>query len=74
MSRYAEIAEQLRGVGSDLDDLALDLLHEAMADGATHRPAADKVLTQARRAVEKAAALLERLDPTATDPNGLQQP
>ncbi len=67
MSRYAEIAEQLRGVGSDLDDLALDLLHEAMADGATRRPDADKVLTQARRAVEKAAALLERLDPTATD-------
>ncbi|MDQ3542765.1 MAG: hypothetical protein M3431_02695 [Actinomycetota bacterium] len=70
MSRYTEIAERLRGVGSDLDDLALDLLHEAMADGATRRPDADKVLTQARRAVEKAAALLERLDPTATDPTG----
>jgi len=47
MSRYTEIAERLRGVGSDLDDLALDLLHEAMADGATRRPDADKVLTQA---------------------------
>ncbi len=75
MSRYTEIAERLRGVGSDLDDLALDLLHEAMADGATRRPDADKVLTQARRAVEKAAALLERLDSGATDTmDGPHQP
>jgi len=62
MSRYSEIAERLRSVESDLDELALDLLHEAMAEGAMKRPDADKVLTQARRAVEKAATLLERLD------------
>jgi len=62
VSRYHDIAERLRTVGSDLDDLALDLLHEAVADGAMRRPDADKVLTQARRAVEKAVVLLERLE------------
>jgi hypothetical protein len=35
-----------------------------VADGATTRPASDKVLTQARRAVEKAAGLLRSVEKT----------
>ena len=62
MSRYQELAERLRELGGELDDLSLDLLHEAMASGATRRPDADRTLTQARRAVEKAATLLDTLD------------
>lgn len=62
MSRYGELAGRLQEIGSELDDASLDLLHEAMSSGATKRPDADKVLTQARRAVEKAAHLLESLD------------
>jgi len=62
VSRYAELAGELDAIGATLDELSLDLLHEAMAAGATKRPEADKVLTQARRAVEKAARLLESLD------------
>ncbi|WP_116998464.1 hypothetical protein [Desertimonas flava] len=62
MSRYRELATELDGIGSTLDELSFDLLQEAMAAGATKRPDADKVLTQARRAVEKAARLLESLD------------
>jgi hypothetical protein len=61
MSRYDELATQLRAIAGELDDVALDVLTEAVADGATARPAEDRTLTQARRAVEKAATLLESL-------------
>jgi hypothetical protein len=61
--RYDELAAQLRGIAGELDDVALDVLTEAVADGATARPPEDKTLTQARRAVEKAATLLESLTP-----------
>jgi hypothetical protein len=63
MSRYDELAAQLRGIAGELDDVALDVLTEAVADGAIARPREDKTLTQARRAVEKAATLLESLTP-----------
>jgi hypothetical protein len=61
MSAYADLAARLRDIAGELDDVALDVLNRAVADGATSRPAEDKALTQARRAVEKAAALLESL-------------
>ena len=61
VSRYAELAARLRDIAGELDDAALDVLNRAVADGATARPAEDKALTQARRAVEKAATLLESL-------------
>jgi L-alanine-DL-glutamate epimerase-like enolase superfamily enzyme len=48
-------------IGAELDELSFDLLQQAVADGATQRPAADRTLTQARRAVEKAAGLLRQL-------------
>lgn len=62
MDRYAQIAEQLEQIGTDLDEASFDLLQQAVADGATSRPTADKTLTQARRAVEKAALLLRSLE------------
>ncbi len=62
MSRAGELAERLAQIGEDLDELAFDLLREAVAEGATERPAADRTLTQARRAVEKATNLLRTLD------------
>ena len=58
MSRYDELAERLETIGAELDELSFDVLQEAVAQGATQRPATDKTLTQARRAVEKAAQLL----------------
>ena len=60
MSRYDDLAERLEAIGADLDELSFDVLQEAVASGATQRPAVDKTLTQARRAVEKAAQLLRQ--------------
>ena len=45
------IAERLRDIGEQLDDLALSVLRDA-AESGSERPVADKRLTQARRSVE----------------------
>jgi hypothetical protein len=59
---YDEIVERLESIAADLDELAFDRLREAVADGEIARPADDKQLMQARRAIEKAADVLRRLD------------
>jgi len=65
MGRYTDVAGRLEKIAAELDDLSLDLLHEAVAEGATKRPDADRALIQARRAVEKAVMLLTQLDAPA---------
>ena len=60
MTRIDELADRLEVIGAELDELSFNLLQQAVADGATARPAEDKAITQARRAVEKAARLLRR--------------
>ena len=55
--RYDDLADRLQAVVEDLDQIAFDQLREAAAER-TGRPADDKRLTQARRAVEKAVHLL----------------
>jgi hypothetical protein len=62
VTRYDDLAAQLEAIGAELDELSFDLLQQAVADGRTERPAADRTLTQARRAVEKAAGLLRQLE------------
>ena len=62
MSDFDSIADRLDAIVADLDELAFDRLREAVADGARTRPDSDKTITQARRAVEKAAHLLRSLD------------
>lgn len=62
MGHYESLIERLESVGADIDDIAFDRLREAAADGETMRPADDKQLMQARRAIEKAAVLLRRLE------------
>lgn len=54
---YDHLADRLDQVVADLDEIMFDRLREASAAGQT-RPADDKRLTQARRAVEKAVHLL----------------
>jgi len=62
VTRYGDLAEQLEAIVAEIDEVSFDLLQQAVADGVTARPAADKTLTQARRAAEKAAALLRQLE------------
>lgn len=54
---YHHLADRLEAVAAELDEIMFDQLREASAEK-TGRPADDKRLTQARRAVEKAARLL----------------
>ena len=60
----SELVERLESIAADIDELAFDRLREAVADGEVARPADDKQLMQARRAIEKAAGVLRQLDET----------
>ncbi len=62
MNDLGAIADRLEAIVADLDEMAFDRLREAVADGATERPRADKELTKARRAAEKAARILRDLE------------
>ncbi|MGA1031711.1 MAG: hypothetical protein ACO3US_04645 [Ilumatobacteraceae bacterium] len=62
MSEFDDIVERLRSVSEDLSDHAIRILSEASRAGATKRPDTERSITQARRAVEKAIVLLERMD------------
>jgi hypothetical protein len=64
MGEYASLVERLESIAEDLDEMAFDRLREAVADGEVTRPVDDKKLMQARRAIEKAAAVLRQLDDT----------
>lgn len=57
--RIDDIRQRLESISEELGDVAIDLLRQAIDDGATSRPPEEKVLNQARRAVDKAARLLE---------------
>ena len=54
---YDNLADRLDAVAEDLDEIMFEQLREAAAEK-TGRPADDKRLTQARRAIEKASHLL----------------
>lgn len=62
MERVGAVVARLDGIAEELDDISFEMLREAASEGATTRPSADKKLTQARRAVEKASHLLRELD------------
>ena len=64
MADLDDIIERLRSASEDISDRALSVLSEASRAGETKRPDAERFLTQARRAVEKAINLLERLPST----------
>ena len=58
---YDHLAERLEAISADLDEIMFDQLREA-AERKAGRPVDDKRLTQARRAIEKAARLLRGRD------------
>ena len=55
-----DVVETLREVSELLADRSLLILKEAHQAGQTRRPDAERVVTQARRSVEKAISLLSR--------------
>ena len=54
MSEIDAIKFQLESIADALNDVAMSLLSDAIERGATTRPQAEKNVSQARRAVEKA--------------------
>jgi hypothetical protein len=61
-SRYDDVADRLSSLAEEIADLAIDSIRQALRSGVSGRPAAERTLTQARRAVEKAAHLLRGID------------
>ncbi|MEI7547298.1 MAG: hypothetical protein WCK21_04480 [Actinomycetota bacterium] len=59
---YDHLADRLDAVAADLDEVMFDQLRAATAEK-SGRPADDKRLIQARRAVEKASHLLRGREP-----------
>ncbi len=51
---------RLEAIAEELADLALDRLRAAVDQGADKAPADEKLITRARRSVEKAATLVEQ--------------
>ncbi len=54
---YGQLADRIEAITADLDEMMFDALREAAATR-SGRPADDKRLMQARRALDKAAHLL----------------
>ena len=58
MTDFADLAQRLEAIAEELADAAMDVLREAIERG-EKKPARERQLTAARRAVEKAARLVE---------------
>ena len=66
--RLDEIQAKIDAAAEDLADLALDLLHQALSDADPKAsPAArdEKLVTRARRSLDKASGLLRGLETSA---------
>lgn len=59
---FADIKVRLLGISEELADLAIERLRESIDAGGVELPVDERRLTRARRAVEKAAAILGEAD------------
>ncbi len=59
---FQEIKARLDAIAEELADLALERLRESIDAGGVELPVDERRLSRARRAVEKAAALLAEPD------------
>ncbi len=55
---FDDIRARLQGIADELTDLAIERLRESIDAGGSELPVDERRLTRARRAVEKAAAIL----------------
>jgi hypothetical protein len=59
---FASLADEIDGIADRLSDRSLELLHQAVADPAAADAAStERVVTRARRSLEKASSLLRGL-------------
>jgi len=68
---FESLAERLDAVSEEIAEAAVHELKGALRSGATKRPARERTLTQARRAVEKAAHLLRNLERDSVGDDGV---
>jgi hypothetical protein len=54
-----DLRARLAAISEELADAGMEVLRQAVADGATRRPDAERRIAQARRAVERAVAALD---------------
>jgi len=54
MESIDRIVDKLTTIAEELNDVAMGILSDAIADGKTDRPLLEKKVSQARRSVEKA--------------------
>ncbi len=54
----SELADRLDAISEEIASIAIDELKQALRRGEAKRPDSEKQLTQARRAIDKAAHLL----------------
>lgn len=59
---FQDIRERLEAIAEELGDLAIERLRESIDAGGNELPVDERRLTRARRAVEKAAAILAEPD------------
>jgi hypothetical protein len=59
---FDDIRGRLEGIAEELSDLAIQRLKESIDAGGDELPVDERRLTRARRAVEKAAAILREPD------------
>lgn len=62
MNEIEELKFQLEHLSERLNDVAMQILSEAIDNGKTQRPDAEKKVSQARRAVEKALHHLNEIN------------
>lgn len=60
MDEIGDIVSRLESISEELNDYAMRILSEAIEEGATTRPALEKQVSQARRAVDKAIQHLSK--------------
>jgi hypothetical protein len=59
---FQDIRRRLGAIAEELADLAIERLRESIDAGGTELPVDERRLTRARRAVERAAAILAEPD------------
>jgi len=59
---FDDVRRRLEAIAEELADLAIERLRESIDAGGTELPVDERRLTRARRAVEKAAAILREPD------------